>query len=116
MDQNTDNTGTSTPAIKKGLRKLIWLKNKYLLAIVAFAVWMFFFDRNDFFSQFERMNRSAELKAMEEKKGKLIAETRKELNLLKTNAQTIEKYARENYLMKKDNEDLFIISASNNDK
>jgi cell division protein FtsB len=116
MNTHTGDTSTPTFTFKRGLRKLFWLKNKYFLAIVAFGVWIFFFDKNDFFSQFERINRSAELKAMEEKKGKLIADTRKELNLLKTNAQTIEKYARENYLMKKDNEDLFILSPTNNDK
>jgi cell division protein DivIC len=43
---------------------------------------------------------------------KTILETKQELDQLKTNAQTIEKYARENYLMKKDNEDLFIVSSS----
>jgi len=42
---------------------------------------------------------------------KLIVETKKDLSLLKTNPQTIEKYARENYMMKKDNEDLFIIKS-----
>ena len=116
MDIQAENTSTVGLTLKRGLRKLSWLKNKYFLAIIAFTVWIFFFDKNDFFSQFERINRSAELKAMEEKKGKLIGDTRKELNLLKTNAQTIEKYARENYLMKKDNEDLFILTNSNNDK
>jgi cell division protein FtsB len=40
----------------------------------------------------------------------MIKETRGELDLLKTNAQTIEKYAREKYYMKKDNEDLFIVN------
>ena len=40
------------------------------------------------------------------------AETHKELDLLKTNALTIEKYAREKYMMKKDNEDLFIINTT----
>ena len=41
-----------------------------------------------------------------------IAETKKELDFLITNAQTIEKYARERYMMKKDNEDLFILPSS----
>ena len=41
-----------------------------------------------------------------------LKETRKELELLKTSAQTIEKYARENYYMKKDNEDLFIVNTT----
>ena len=116
MNKHTDDIKEPTFTFKKGLRKLLWLKNKFFLAITGFIIWMFFFDKNDFFSQFERVNRSAELRVMEEKKGKLITDTRKELNLLKTNAQTIEKYARENYLMKKDNEDLFILSSAYKDK
>jgi cell division protein FtsB len=39
-----------------------------------------------------------------------IADTKHELELLKTNPATLEKYAREKYLMKKDNEDLFIVT------
>jgi cell division protein FtsB len=39
-----------------------------------------------------------------------IVETKHELDLLKTNPETLEKYAREKYLMKKDNEDLFIVT------
>ena len=39
-----------------------------------------------------------------------ISDTRQELQLLKTNPETLEKYAREKYLMKKDNEDLFIVT------
>jgi cell division protein FtsB len=116
MNKNKSETDTATFALKKGIRKLFWLKNKYFLAIVSLGIWMFFFDKNDFFSQFERINRSAELKTMEEKKRKLLTDTRIELKLLKTNAQTIEKYARENYLMKKDNEDLFIVTSTNNEK
>jgi cell division protein FtsB len=112
--QHTENIkvdkNSQRPLIKGGAKSLLILKNKYLLAIVAFLVWMFFFDRNDVLSQFERVRHSNELKKMEEQKGLQITETRKELGLLKTNAQTIEKYAREKYLMKKDNEDLFIVT------
>ena len=49
---------------------------------------------------------------MEIRQVQQIADTRKELDLLMTNAQTIEKYAREKYMMKKDNEDLFIVIPS----
>ena len=113
--QQTENItidkSTVSPLVKRGGKSLLILKNKYLLALVAFLVWMFFFDRNDLLSQFERVRHSNELKKMEEKKGLEITDTRKELGLLKTNAQTIEKYAREKYLMKKDNEDLFIVAS-----
>ena len=40
----------------------------------------------------------------------------KELDLLKNNAQSIEKYAREKYMMKKDNEDLFILKSPSEGK
>jgi len=40
-----------------------------------------------------------------------IKDAKKELALLKTSAQTIEKYARENYYMKKANEDLFLVKT-----
>ena len=41
-----------------------------------------------------------------------IAETRSELNQLKTNSKSIERYAREKYLMKKDNEEIFVLQGT----
>jgi cell division protein DivIC len=42
---------------------------------------------------------------------KQITDSKQELSLLKTDPETLEKYAREKYMMKKDNEDLFIITS-----
>ena len=89
-----------------------WLKNKYLLTGIAFLAILFFFDKNDLFLQIQRRSQLHELNSSEQNLTHLITETRNELNLLKTSAETIEKYARENYLMKKDNEDLFIINPA----
>ena len=90
-----------------------WLKNKYLIAGVIFLVWILFLDdKNDLFSQFERVSHSKELTKNENHLSDQITETRKELDLLKNNAQSIEKYAREKYMMKKDNEDLFILKSA----
>jgi cell division protein DivIC len=87
-----------------------WLKNKYLLTGIAFLVWILFLDnKNDLFSQYERLSRSGELTKNEDHLSNQITETQKELDLLKNNVQSIEKYAREKYMMKKDNEDLFIL-------
>lgn len=88
-----------------------WLKNKYLLSGTAFLVWIFFFDPKDIPSSINRMETYGKLQKNEQRLTKMIAETNKDLDLLKTNPQTIEKYARENYMMKKDNEDLFIINT-----
>ena len=89
----------------------LWLKNKYLLAGCFFIVWMFFFDPKDWGVAFDKNAKLKELQKSEEHLSKTIKETKDELDQLKTNAQTIEKYAREKYLMKKDNEDLFIVSS-----
>ena len=70
---------------------------------------MLFFDRQDWPTIFEKRSKLKELQKNEQNLSQLITEMSKELGLLKTNAQTIEKYAREKYMMKKDNEDLFIV-------
>lgn len=87
------------------------LTNKYLLAFIAFTVWMFFFDDRDFVTTHVKYPK--ELRQLNESKAHYqqeIKKTTEELKQLKSNAATIEKYARENFLMKRDNEDLFIIS------
>jgi cell division protein FtsB len=86
------------------------------LAGILFAVWMFFFDPKDIHSDISRSNKLKELQKNEQRLTSEILATQEELKQLKTNAQTIEKYAREKYLMKKDNEDLFIISATGTPK
>ncbi|GAB2828966.1 septum formation initiator family protein [Ferruginibacter profundus] len=93
-----------------------WLKNKYLIAGTAFLVWIFFFDPKDIPSTINRIETYSKLQKNEQHMTKLIVETSKDRNLLKTNSQTIEKYARENYMMKKDNEDLFIINTPSESK
>lgn len=70
---------------------------------------MIFFDPKDIQSVIAHRSHYHELQQSELHLSKLIDETQDELNQLKTNAQTIERYAREKYLMKKDNEDLFIV-------
>lgn len=86
-----------------------WLRNKYLIALGVFAAIMLFFDKNDIFTQRERRNQLRDLEKSKLYYSDRIATERKELQLLKSNPGTIEKYAREKYLMKKDDEDLFII-------
>ena len=89
-----------------------WLKNKYFLVSVFFVIWMVFIDVKDIGSVFNRSAKLRELKKNESHLNKEISETYKELYLLKTSAETIEKYAREKYMMKKDNEDLFIVNPA----
>jgi len=80
-----------------------------VLATISFVVWMLFFDRNDVFTQIERKSELNELRQSKQYFEKQIAENRKFSKDLQFNASAIEKYARERYLMKRENEDLFII-------
>jgi cell division protein DivIC len=87
-----------------------WLRNKYLVTSVAFCAWLLFFDDRDFITTHFRHRE--ELKKLEQSRKyyqEQIAATRAELDRLRSNPATIERYAREKYLMKRDNEDVFLI-------
>jgi len=90
-------------------RLLDIFRNKYFLSAAAFVVWMLFFDKNDMLSQYEYRGEVNKLQAEKEFYEKEIATVKKDLNELSTNLNTAEKFAREKYLMKKDNEDVFVI-------
>ncbi len=85
------------------------LRNKYLIAVLAFLVWLLIFDRN---SLVDRVRYIRSRQDMEDEKQyyiERIAEDSRRLNELKTDRDNLEKFAREQYLMKKENEDVFVI-------
>ncbi|MFD0793557.1 septum formation initiator family protein [Mucilaginibacter litoreus] len=96
------------------MKRLIDLiKNKYFLVTLAFVVWMIFFDKNDLFSQYEYHQQLDKLK-QEEAFYKIETEkVNKDLDELTSDKAKLEKFAREKYLMKKDNEDVFVIIHEN---
>ncbi len=92
------------------MKRLINLfKNKYFLISIAFLVWMIFFDKNDLFSQFQYHNQVSKLKLERDFYQTETAKVTKDLDELTSNPQKLEKFAREKYLMKKNNEDVFVI-------
>ena len=96
----------------KNLRNFsLFAKNKYFLTLAVFAVWMIFFDTQDIITTHFKLRK--ELKQLEDSRTYYLGQinaTKKELEQLKSDPETLEKYAREKYRMKKDNENLFIIS------
>ncbi|MGE0567755.1 MAG: septum formation initiator family protein [Bacteroidia bacterium] len=88
------------------LLKLI--KNKYFLTVVALLTWLFFFDKNDFYTQYETIKKLHSLENEQNYYLKEIENNKRELNELQTNLHSLEKFAREKYLMKKDDEDVFV--------
>jgi cell division protein FtsB len=84
-------------------------KNKYLIAAILFMVWMLFFDHNNIFLHLQYRKELNELKADKKYYQEQIDLTRKDVDLIKSNPQAMEKVAREQYLMKKDDEDVFVV-------
>jgi cell division protein FtsB len=85
------------------------IRNKYLIAVTAFLVWLLIFDHN---SLIDRAKYIRTLHDMEDERQfyiERIDEDSRRLNELKTDKENLEKFAREQYFMKKENEDVFVI-------
>ena len=90
-------------------RILVVLKNKYTITIVFLLAWLLFFDRYDFMTQYAAVK---ELKQLEGEKEYYLSEINKnesDLKHLKEDPIYLERFAREHYLMKQPNEDVYII-------
>jgi cell division protein FtsB len=85
------------------------LKNKYFIVSVVFLVWLVFFDQNNIISQIKLSRKLKQLNQQKEYYELEIRNNEKATLELMNDTDQLEKYAREKYLMKKDNEDLFII-------
>lgn len=85
------------------------VRNKYLIAIVAFVVWMLFFDRHDMATQYGYYSQLKGLKAEKAFYTTEIEQITKAIEDLNTDPQEQQRVARERYQMKKENEDVFVI-------
>jgi cell division protein FtsB len=96
-------------------RLLNLFRNKYFIVSLAFLVWMVFFDKNDLFSQYQYHHQLSKLKQERDFYQKETLRVHQDLDELTTNKEKLEKFAREKYLMKKDNEDVFVIVKDKKD-
>ncbi len=85
------------------------MKNKYFLVGIFFVVWIVFFDVNRLISVFKYRKELKEVRKEKNYYLEQIAKNRELLELYKTDRKALEKFAREKYLMKKDDEDVFLI-------
>jgi cell division protein DivIC len=84
-------------------------RNKYFIAGGLFVLWIAFFDDDNLIERFRYLREVNSLKRDKEYFQKKIGEDSERLKELKTNKKNLEKFAREQYLMHKDNEDVFVI-------
>lgn len=86
------------------------IKNKFAFTFSIFLVWMLFFDNDNIIHQFQRKYQIIKLDKEIRYYTKVLEETKIEEKALNHNNQYFEKFVREKYLLKRDNEDLFIFS------
>ena len=92
------------------------LVNKYTITIAAFGVWIIFFDTS---SVLNRMKYKEKLNSLKQERHFYLDEIKKDSILsqkLISDTNEIEKFARENYLMKKDKEDVFLVIDTTADR
>jgi len=89
------------------------LKKKYLLASFLFITWLFLFDGNNLIDRASALRTLHQLERDKKYYTEKIKSDSKKLEELKTNNNNLEKFAREQYFMKKKNEDIFIIIDKN---
>jgi cell division protein DivIC len=90
-----------------------WVKNKYVLTIFVFAIWMLFFDQNN---AVDRMKMTREINQLEEDREYYLEQIQKDsirFHELTTDQDNLEKYAREQFFMKKKQEDVFVVIEEN---
>ena len=98
------NRGNKSTKIKK-----IFL-NKYLIVFVVFTVFVTFFDEHNLIHRWQSHQRidqmEKEIKFYQDE----IKATQQKKNELQSSKENLEKFAREHYYLKKENEDIFIIN------
>jgi cell division protein DivIC len=85
------------------------LKNKFVITGFVFFTWLMFFDKNNLLDRISNLRLLSDLKEVEEY---YIVQNRQDsirIQELMTNSENLEKFAREQYFMKKNNEDIFVI-------
>lgn len=84
-------------------------RNFYFVFTFFFLVWMLFFDSNDLVAQFKLRQKLRNLEAQKTYYIQKIEDVKKERQELFGNDESLEKYAREKYFMKRKGEDIYII-------
>jgi hypothetical protein len=89
--------------------------NKYFLTTLAFVIWLVFFDSNNILNRLKVRDR---LNILKKEKRFYLDEIKQDSILtqkLLSDSVELERYARERYLMKKDNEDVYLIIDTTED-
>ena len=85
------------------------LKNFYFIFFISFLIWMIIIDSNGFLNRFRLSQKVDELRTEKEFYVQEIDKVTIDKEKFESNEEILEKYAREEYLMKKESEDIFYV-------
>lgn len=86
-----------------------YINNKYFYTGLLFLIWWIFFDQESLIVQYELAKVRIGLEKQKDYYNNEIEKDEASINTLQNDTVFLEKYAREKYFMKKDNEDVFVI-------
>lgn len=92
---------------KKYIKPLI--KNKFFLATLAFIVWIGIIDQNSLIDRYRLATRINQLEKQKEHYIEEIEQNNRKMDELQSSTKNLEKFGREEYLMKKENEVIFVV-------
>lgn len=99
----------------KSMLLFIWgrFRTKYGIVIALFLVWLLFFDEHSLVQHSQNKRKLDQLIEQEQHLRDKITSDKRKIHELQTNQTNLEKFAREEFLMKKENEDVFLIQEEN---
>lgn len=93
-----------------------FFRNKYILTILIFLIWLLLLDTNSLISRYREVRNLRQLKKDKEYYINKIEVDKSKLKELQTDNHNLEKFAREQYRMKKPDEDLYIVLTPKEDR
>jgi cell division protein FtsB len=89
-----------------------YINNFYFWSTLVFLIWIMFLDGNDLINRFQMQSKLAELEAERAFYLQQIEQIKAQERALEIRADNLEKFAREQYLMKREGEEIFIIEKA----
>jgi len=86
-----------------------FLRNKYVLTLLFFVVWITIFDKSSILDWVKNRMQLSKIKTEQQRYQQILNDTSTTIEDLKNNDDSLEKFARENYGFQKDDEDVFIV-------